>query len=362
MPPLLQVGLIGCGGIASRAHVPALRRLASVVRVRRVCDVRQAAAEQVASTLGADWTTDYHALVEDPALDAVVICTPEFLHAEQTIAAAQAGKHILCEKPMARTLAEADAMLAAAEAAHVRLMIAHSRRFTGRYQRAHALLEAGAIGQPLLVREHERRARPTATSSGTPLPPGWRPDPSKPTTWYTQARYAAGTIFHIGVHEMDLLRWFAGAEARTVYMESTITDPSQEVPDTVAVHVLFDNDVLGTCDIYNQAPPGYPNHHDFQLFGTRGVLRARDLDSLALVAFDASGAQFPSAADSLLLVPDAYLLEQRLFFDSILNDTPLPLDPREGRAALELALAAIQSSQTGQHVSLPLRQEPLHAG
>ena len=321
--------------------------------------LRQAAAERVAGLLGAAWTTDYRALVEDPALDAVVVCTPEFLHAEQVVAAARAGKHVLCEKPMARTLAEADAMLAAAEAAGVRLMIAHSRRFTGRYQRAHELLKSGAIGQPVLVREHERRARPSAAAP-SPVTPGWRPDPDKPTTWYAQARYAAGTIFHIGVHEMDLCRWFAGSEARSVYMESTIVDPSQEVPDTVALHVRFANGVLATCDIFNQAPAGYPNHHDFQVYGTRGVLRARDLDALALVAFDAAGAHFPSAPDSLLLVPDAYLLEQRLFFESILNGTPLPLDPREGRAALELALAAIQSAATGQHVTLPLAAEPTY--
>jgi myo-inositol 2-dehydrogenase/D-chiro-inositol 1-dehydrogenase/scyllo-inositol 2-dehydrogenase (NAD+) len=318
--------------------------------------VRPAAAEAVAQSLGSTWTTDYRALVEDPAIDAVVICTPEFLHAEQTIAAARSGKHVLCEKPMARTLAEADAMLAAARAANVRLMIAHSRRFTPRYRRAHELLESGAIGQPVLIREHERRARAPVAVGASPSRSGWRPDPDKPTTWYAQAGYSAGTIFHIGVHEMDLLRWFAGAEARSVYMESTITDPSQEVPDTVALHIRFDNGVLAACDIFNQAPIGYPNHHDFQVFGTLGMLRARDLDSLALTCFDDDGAHFPSASASLLLVSDAYALEQRLFFESILQGTPVPLDPAEGRAALELALAAIRSSATGQHVTLPLAE------
>src|SRR6476646_7819645 len=128
--PELTVGLIGCGSIARSAHVPALLRAAALVRVLSVCDIRPADAEQVAHTLGAAWTSEYHQLLEDPRIDAVVITTPEFLHAEQAIAALQMGKHVLCEKPMARTLAEADAMLAAAEAAGVQLMIAHSRRFT----------------------------------------------------------------------------------------------------------------------------------------------------------------------------------------------------------------------------------------
>jgi UDP-N-acetylglucosamine 3-dehydrogenase len=347
----LQVGLIGCGSIATSAHVPALPRLTALIDVRSVCDIRPAVAEGVAQTLGAAWTTDYRTLLDDPQLDAVVITTPEFLHAEQTIAAVEAGKHVLCEKPMSRTLAEADAMLAAARAAGVQLMIAHSRRFTPRYRRAHELLEAGAIGQPVLVRENERR--PRVAGPGVPVS-GWRPDPDKDTTWYAQARYAAGTAFHIGVHEMDLLRWFAGSEARSVYMESKMTDPRQEVPDTVTLHVRFDNGALGACDIFTHAPADYPIHHEFEVFGTAGMLRSRDLDSLALTRFDAEGAGFPTAAESLLLVRDAYALEQRLFFESILNGTPVPLDPRESRAALELALAAIQSSATGQHVSLPL--------
>jgi len=348
----LSVGLIGCGGIATRAHVPALQRLSALVRVRSVCDIRAAVAESVSEALGANWTTDYRVLLDDSEIQAVVITTPEFLHAEQTLAAVQAGKHVLCEKPMARTLAEADAMIAAARTAGVQLMIAHSRRFTARYRQAHELLEAGAIGQPVLVRENERR--PRTAGPGVPVS-GWQPDPDKQTTWYAQARYAAGTAFHIGVHEMDLLRWFAGSEARSVYMESKITDPNQEVPDTVTLQVQFENGALGACDIFTQAPAGYPSHHEFEVFGTQGMLRSRDLDSLALTRFDSATASFPTAAESLLMVRDAYALEQQLFFESIVHDALVPLDARESRAALELAIGAIQSSATGQRVKLPLR-------
>src|SRR5215469_8091581 len=157
--PPLRVGLIGCGGIAVSAHVPALQQLRSLVEVASVSDIRPPAAESVARTLGCDWTADYRVLLDDASIDAVIICTPEFAHAEQAVAAAESGKHVLCEKPMARTLEQADAMLRAAESAGVRLMIAHSRRFTPRYRRAHEMLEAGAIGTPVLVRENERRAQ-----------------------------------------------------------------------------------------------------------------------------------------------------------------------------------------------------------
>jgi predicted dehydrogenase len=260
---------------------------------------------------------------------------------------------VLCEKPMARTLAEADAMLAAAEAHGVHFMVAHSRRFTARYRRARELLDGGAIGRPIFVRENERRSRTAPPRLNVPVS-GWRPDPTRATTWYAQARYSVGTALHIGVHEMDLYRWFAGSEARSVYMESKITGADMEVPDTVAIQVKFDSGALAAGEIVTQAPVGYPDAHEFEIFGTEGVLRSRDLDSHALRHVDANGMHFPTAAESLLLVHDAYFLEQRLFFESIVNDTSVPLDPHESRAALELALAAVQSSATGQHVSLPL--------
>src|SRR5262245_47302363 len=97
-PSRLRIGLIGCGGIAASAHVPALLQLRSLVEVPMVSGIRAEAAHSIAHTLESNWTLDYRVLLDDPSIDAVLICTPEFLHAEQAVAAAQAGKHILCEK------------------------------------------------------------------------------------------------------------------------------------------------------------------------------------------------------------------------------------------------------------------------
>jgi predicted dehydrogenase len=153
---------------------------------------------------------------------------------------------------------------------------------------------------------------------------------------------------------MDLLRWFAAADAESVFMHTKISGPGQEVADTVAIQIRFRNGVLGACDIFNQAPLGYPNHHELEIIGTRGAVRSRDLDSLGLTYFDDAGGHFPSASESLLLVPTAYALEHQLFFQSIVDNDAVPLDPRESRAALEMALAAIRSSESGERVMLPL--------
>lgn len=352
----VRVGLIGCGSIALSAHIPALSRLSALARLVTVCDIRSQVAEQTASRLGVPrWTADYQDVVHDPDVDAVIITTPEFLHAEQTIAAARAGKHVLCEKPIAATLAEADAMIAAAEAAGVHFMVAHSRRFTARYITVRELLDSGAVGEPLLIRENERRPRAQYSALNLPVDV-WQPEPERQQSWKDIARYSGGVARGHAIHEMDLFRWFAGSEARSISAEAKITIPGREVPDAISIQLEFANGILAGCDLYSQAPSGYPYYHQLEIVGTKGILRARDTDMITLTRYDAGGMQFPTAYDSLLHITDAYVNEQRLFFEAVRNGTPVPLDPHDARAALELALAATYSAETGQRVDLPFSE------
>jgi myo-inositol 2-dehydrogenase / D-chiro-inositol 1-dehydrogenase len=350
----LGIGVIGCGSIALSVHLPALARLGSLARLVHVCDVRGAVAAETAARHGAvRWTTDDRALLDDPQVDAVIIATPEFLHAEQMIAAAEAGKHVLCEKPIASTLEEADRMIAAAAQSGVRFMVGHSRRFTGRYRAVRELLDSGAIGAPVLIRENERRPRAQYSVLNLPVDI-WQPDPERARPWKDLASYSGGVTRGHAIHEVDLFRWFAGAEARSVQAEAKITVAGREVPDAITVHVEFVNDVLAACDLYSQAPTGYPYYHQLEIVGTDGILRARDTDMITLTAFDGRGMHHPTAYESLLHIDDAYVLEQRLFYEAVLGGGPLPLDPRDARAALEIALAAARAAETGQRVELPL--------
>jgi predicted dehydrogenase len=354
----VRVGLIGCGSIALGAHVPALRQLPSLARVVSVCDVRAEAAEQAARDLGISrWTTDYLELVGDPSIDAVIITTPEFIHAEQTIAAARAGKHVLCEKPIAARLEEADAMIAAARRAGIKFMVAHSRRFTARYRKVREILDSGAIGEPVLIRENERRPRAQYSVLNLPVDI-WQPEPDSPQSWKDLALYSGGVTRGHAIHEMDLFRWFAGAEAESVSAESKITVPDREVPDAITFHIRFRNGVLAACDLYSQAPTGYPIYHQLEIIGDAGILRARDSDMVTVSRYGAQGMRYPVAYESLLHIGDAYILEQRRFFEAILKDTEPPLDPLDARAALELSLAATRAATTGTTVTLPLDGTP----
>lgn len=349
----LGIGVIGCGSIALSAHLPALTRLSSVARIVHLCDIRGDVAERAARAFGVPrWSSNYQDLLADPETEAVIITTPEFLHAEQTIAAVRAGKHVLCEKPVAATLAEADAMIAAAATAGVHFMVAHSRRFTARYRAVREILDSGALGTPVIIRENERR--PRAQFSALDLPVDfWHPEPDRDQSWKDLARYSGGVVRGHAIHEMDLFRWFAGAEARWIDAESKITVPGREVADAISIQITFENDVLAACDLYSQAPTGYPYYHQLEIVGTEGVLRARDTGMITLTSFDAQGMHFPTAYESLLHITDAYVVEQRLFIDSILGDTPVPLDPFDARSALELALAAQCAATTGRRVNLP---------
>lgn len=350
----LNVGLIGCGSIALSAHLPAMQHLTSLAKLRWVCDIRRNAAEQTARSAGIDrWTTEYRQILDDPAVDAVVITTPEFLHAEQTIAAAEAGKHILCEKPISATLAEADAMIEAAERAGVKLFIAHSRRFTRRYQEIRRLLDEGTIGEPVLIRENERRPRAQYSVLNLPVDI-WQPDPERGREWKDLKEYSGGVARGHAIHEMDLFRWFAGSDAVSVMAASQIILEGREVPDTLSFQVDFENGTLAACDLYTQAPTGYPYYHQLEIFGTEGLLRARDSDMIAVSRFDAGGMSYPTAYETLLHINDAYIEEHRLFYEAMIEDSDVPLDPRDARAALEMSLAATQSAETGRRVRLPL--------
>jgi predicted dehydrogenase len=343
----LRVGLIGAGTIALSAHLPAISRLKNLVELVAIADVRKEVAERAAARFGAESAyADYRQLLDRPDVDLVDICTPEFLHAEQTIAAAQAGKHVLCEKPMAATVAEADAMLDACRRAGVRLMIAHSRRFTPRYQRIRAAIERGEIGDVRFVRENERRPRAMYEALDEPTD-YWNPRAGEGDTrpWISLAGYSQGAALTNAVHETDLIRWFVGAEAVSVYAESRITDPVGEVPDFLTCLIRFANGAVGGTEVVNRLPSNYPIYHQIEVVGSEGIIRAFDSEMAPLRITSADGTTFPANWSTLLHIGGAYEAEIRGFAQAIVTDSPLPMDPWEARQALAISLAAVASSK-----------------
>jgi predicted dehydrogenase len=337
----MGLGLIGCGGIARSAHLPAMAQLADRVVLRATADADPAAAQAAAAPWGAEHFADFRRVLDRADIAAVVIATPEHLHAQQVEAAAAAGKHVLCEKPMARTLAEADRMIADCADAGVQLLIGHSRRFTRRYMEIHAAIARGDIGTVRLVRENERRARVVPQVWWTPL--HWTGDP----------QLSGGAPLMNAIHEADLLRWLTGSEARTVSAELNVTIPGNVgVTDFISFTIEFANGAIGSAEVVNSAPPGYPAFHQMEVYGTAGAIRARDHELIGLKRFTESGTDYPGTYDMLLHNLPAYARELFELVEAITARRPVRMPPTEARAALAIALAAVRSAREGRVVAL----------
>jgi predicted dehydrogenase len=337
----IGIGLIGCGGIARSAHLPAMVQLRDRVVLRATADVDAAAAQAAAEPWGASHSTDYRHMLERPDIAAVVVATPEYLHEEQVVAAAAAGKHVLCEKPIARSLGEADRMIAACATAGVHLLIGHSRRFTRRYMEIHAAITRGDIGEVRLLRENERRSRGSPQVWWSPL------------HWTGNPQISGGAPMINAIHETDLLRWFSGQEAESVQAEINVTIPENPgVVDFISLTVRFKGGAIGSTEVLNNAPPGYPAFHQLEIYGMSGAIRARDHDLTGLARFSDSGTDYPAQYDMLLHNLPAYARELAELVEAIQVGRKLAMPPSEARAALAITLAAIRSAHEGRAVDM----------
>lgn len=341
----ISIALIGCGGIARSAHLPALAKLKDRFRLVAAVDVDPECARRAADPFGAVATTDIDPVMSDRAIEAVLIATPEAVHFEQVNTAAGAGKHVMCEKPIAPTMDEADSMIDACEAAGIVFMVAHSRRFTRRYMDVASEVAAGRIGQVRLVRENERRPRGFGPGGKQTFQPGH---------WTGDASRTLGIALLAGIHEADVLNWFVGATPVSVFAQHSVTTPGNiGVPDFLSFAVRFDNGALGASEIGRMQPPGYPGVHQLELYGTEGTIRARDHDGSSLVWHDESGAHHPQSMLLNLSDGQTYVRQLAAFADAIRLGRPLPVSPQDARLALSVALAAIDSAMSGQPVAVP---------
>lgn len=284
----LNVGLIGAGFMA-KAHsiayagMPMFFWPAPAIPVKKkLVDINPAAAEDSAAKLGFEsWGTDWHEIVDDPEIDIVDICTPNNVHAEIAIAAAKAGKHILCEKPLSLTTEQAKEMYHAARDAGVTTMVAFNYRRTPAVQLARKYIEEGAIGEILDFR-------------GTYLQ-DWSADPDSPLSWRFQKKICgSGALGDIGTHVVDMLRFLVGdfdsvnARMATYIAERPVqsglsdslgnqkggTDAKREavdVDDQCCFMIQCKNGAFGTIEATRNAW-GRNNYITFEIHGTKGSL------------------------------------------------------------------------------------------
>jgi predicted dehydrogenase len=329
----LRVGIIGVGGIA-QAHRDGY--VAAGAEVVALADVHAPSLTARAAAWGVDRTYhDYEALLADGAVDAVSICAPTFVHHPATLAAAAAGVHVLCEKPIALDLAEADAMIEACRAAGVVLMTNHQLRSHGAAAYAKQLLDAGALGDLTHVRLRQAH--------------DWAGKEAVGPSFATKAVAGGGTLLDNGCHLMDFAR-FVGGNVRDVFARTATRKFDVEVEDTGHVSLAFESGAIGTVEVAWTAT-GW--EEGWWLYGTRGALeytnRIGGEPVLRHVHRASPGTTWgeTDVAEHRFAGAKPHARHVRAFVAAIRGDGPVVCSGEDGREAVRLILASYESAARG---------------
>ena len=328
---MIGVAMVGCGAAASRIHLPGLRRTGRFDVV--VCASRtRDSAVRVREEWGSGRVIDaWRDAVTAPDVDAVVVATPNAQHAEIAVAAAAAGKHVLVEKPMATSVAECDAMIAAAHESGVVLMPAHNVRFAAPFEAARRAVADGMVGEVTGAR----------VAFGHAGPQHWAPD----ATWFFDvAASGGGALIDLGVHAGDLVRAVVGDDI--VEVAAFLRERPDGVEEAAQLTMRFARGAIATLHASWVARPA-PDHQ-LTVFGTEGTLHLDGHTPLAFRPGDGSEAR------AIPLPPR----EERTdlyagFADAIEHGRPPPVTGADARAAVALVTTAYEAARTKRSLPLP---------
>ena len=336
MTKTLGVGIIGIGGIAP-THAAAVRDTPGT-RLVAAATQNEARGTAFAQKFGGVWCADYRDLLSRADVDIVILCTPHHLHAPMTIDAAAAGKHVLCEKPMGRTVAECDAMIAACDRANVQLGVVFQGRFEALSRQIKSALDAHKLGRLLWVSANTVWYRTDEYYRSGP----WR---GKKST------EGGGVVINQAIHTIDMLLWLSGMPARVTAQTRTLNH-AIEVEDAAIAILEYADRHLGLLQATTAAYPGLPERLEF--FGTLGSAvfykgegriewhliepRADTVDS----APASSGAASPVESSTA-----AHTAEFQDFITAVREHRAPLVDGHEGRRAVQVVEALYRSAQTG---------------
>lgn len=329
MAQKLNVGVVGLR--MGKSHAQAV--LAYGAQVGGICDTDETRLREVGEALGVDpslWYTDYREMIQDPSLDAVIIVTPDQLHRQMVLEFLDAGKHVLCEKPLALTREDLCAIVQAAERSQKKCMVGQICRFTPAFAKAKALLDAGTIGELYFVESEYAHDYVNILTGEN----NWRLDPLR------------HGVVGGGCHAVDLLRWFAG-DPEEVFSYGTHKLLPQVSYDDATISILkFPNNVIGKIFVSTGCKRNYTMRT--LLYGTKGTIICDNRsDTMTLFTIGENN----MAEDPQILPLDINhhntTLEFKTFADALLQDKPIEMTAREGAKTVATALAMVESSQTG---------------
>ena len=330
----IKVGVIGAGRIG-KLHLENLAVRIPSAEVVAVADVFVEAAKELGDRFGVITVSqDYREILSNNDIDAVIICSPTDTHAQYTIEAAEAGKHIFCEKPLDLSLEKIQTVLDVVEKTGVQLMIGFNRRWDPNYARVKQVVSDGKIGEPHILKITSR-------------------DPSPPPPEYIAV--SGGMFLDMTIHDFDMARFAVGSEVTEVYAKANVlVDPAIGKAgdvDTAVIVLYFENGAIGTIDNSRQAVYGYDQR--LEVFGSDGMVEIGNDTHDTHSYYNKEGSQGPLPLDFFMdRYVESYAIEMEAFIKALLNNEKVPVPGREGLISVAIGLAVKKSVLENRPVKL----------
>ena len=334
MSERINIGIIGAGRIG-RLHAEHLAHRIPQAKVLAVSDIILESAQECAARCDIPAATrDHRAIMENHDIEAVVICSSTDTHAQMIEEAAQAGKHIFCEKPIDHNLARIDQALAAVEKAGVKLQVGFNRRFDANYSRVRQAVQQGEIGEPHLLHIVSR-------------------DPSPPPIEYIKV--SGGIFLDMTIHDFDMARFLIGSEVEEIYTAGGVMiDPAIGQAgdiDTAIITLRFENGVIGTIDNSRQAVYGYDQR--VEVFGSQGsISTANNYANTATIRGPQNVHRDLPLNFFMERYAKSYIAEMEAFIACIQQDSAPPVSGRDGRIPVIMGCAARRSYKENRPIKL----------
>ena len=330
MDKKINVCLIGCGR-AGLIHARSSGGAVKNAELTAVCDPVDENLNAVREEIKGirHIYHDYREALRNPEIDAVVVVTPTQFHHDVVIAAAEAGKHVFCEKPMASTAEECDEMIKACADHHVKLQLGFMRRFDKSFSRGKELIDSGSIGNVAMIKSNTY-------------------GPSEPKPWMYDVRKSYGPIGEVNSHDFDTVRWYAGSEVRSIhalghnFRSPEMAEQYPEYYDTCTVMLEFENGILGVVTGAQYVRYGYDSRTE--ILGTKGIIKvgSQRTNEVEMVTAE-QGIQMDSMDSWRTLFRDAYIAEADAFIRCILEDSEPKVTGHDGKMALVLVHEGLRS-------------------
>ncbi len=328
----IKVGIIGAGRIG-KIHASNIIFSIPQMQVKAIAD--PLLDQEWANALNIPFLYKEHqAIIDDDEIDAVVICTPAPLHVPLSIAAAQKGKHVFCEKPISLDLIETKNAIKLINKTGVTFQVGFNRRFDHNFAKIKSTILEGKIGKPEIIKITSR-------------------DPSPPPIEYI--KQSGGIFLDMSIHDFDMARFLSASDVVEVYASGAVlVDPEIGAHgdiDTALIHLKFENGALGVIDNSRRAAYGYDQR--VEVFGSKGCMKADNNTPTNTALTTAEGVQSDKPLYFFLeRYAESFIAEIRAFGDAIINNTPSLVTGEDGMAPIVIALAAKKSMMENRPVKL----------